>query len=174
MCEAFTLTFIHDFQCWQNESSTSSADKSRGYHRSAAIYRSHLLWVNSIVKLAQQSCFHQVFHVIRPRKLDITDCVLESRSLCPPTPRQNTTSGRDFTLSVCLGDYTRVYDESHARSELIGWLQASRATTHPYNWNICFILSREEDKITYLLGILIPFVSAKSLTKDTAICVIYC
>lgn len=52
-----SVTSIHNFQRMQSESSTSSADKSRGYRCSAAIYSSRLLWLNS------RRSFHVISHL---------------------------------------------------------------------------------------------------------------
>lgn len=106
---------IHDSPCWQSESSTSFPDKSRGYHSSAAIYRTHLRWLTSIfqplLKLALQSYFSQAFHLVRPWQQDFGGSLilLFLLDLCPE--EKTWTRSRFHCICVCLSDYLWAHRE---------------------------------------------------------------
>lgn len=112
---SLSCLLIHNSPCWQSESSSSSSDKSRGYHSNAAIYRTHLLWVTTIfqplLKSDLRSYFQQAFHLFPPGQHDFrwaSLMLLFLLKLCP--------AGRNTDI-VQISVYLEVPERSSMSSE---------------------------------------------------------
>lgn len=116
----------HHCPCRQSESSTSSSDKSGGYHSSAAIYRAHLLWVTSIfqtlLKLALKSYFQQAFHLVQLCQHDLRTMSCDFGELAS-APRIKTQSSSRFSC-FCVSEW--LPPRSHGGKKKVSDIQINR------------------------------------------------
>lgn len=123
----------HHCPCRQSESSTSSSDKSGGYHSSAAIYRAHLLWVTSIfqtlLKLALKSYFQQAFHLVQLCQHDLRTMSCDFGELAS-APRIKTQSSSRFSC-FCVSEW--LPPRSHGGKKSLR--HTNQQTSGPMNYN---------------------------------------
>lgn len=152
-CDAFSppRLLIHNSQHWQSESSTSSSDKSRGYHSSAAIFRIHLLWLTSIFqplfKLGSAELFPTGFSSLSSTTTGLRIMFSNPAVLGWPLPRAwKQGPGLFLSASVCV--WIVAYELKLGDSHL---------TSHNNNGFICIIKTRAR---TYIISSVLHFLPA--------------